>query len=299
MQCFRGFLTRIILLYMLALTSLSSMAGDSSQAKDSDSFNDSDNYGFSGVSASAVELYRQGWAEILERGRWREAERLYREALREDPGFLIAKSVLARMTADAQERDSLSSDIQRGKDQVDASGRLILDPYVMTLTLISAREKGESLPADFRSDLADLAISNYRNFLERYPGEWAVRVEYIEWIHAKHGPAAALQAIREMHNQEPSFTSRLSYFPAYFHAELGDYESATTKAQEFVSQLGPGDWPQKHYIEAFIAYEQGDYPRAAAAIAEALRLDSRHIIAQRLDAKINDALSRDHEAENQ
>ncbi|WOJ96876.1 hypothetical protein R0137_16760 [Congregibacter brevis] len=297
MQCFWNALTPTILFCMLGLTFPLSMAADLPQTKGSDSYND--NYNYSGARPRAVELYRQGWAEILERGRWGEAERLYREALREDSGFLIAKSVLARMTADPQERNSLEADIKRGKDQVDSSGRLILDPYVMTLRLISARETGASLPADFRSDLTDLAISNYRSFLERYPGEWAVRIEYIEWIHAKHGPSAALQAISEMQSQDPSFTSRLSYFPAYFHAELGDYERATTEAREFVSKLGPGDWPQRHYIEAFIAYEQGDYPRAAKAIAETLNLDSQHIIAQRLNAKISDALSRDGDAETQ
>ncbi|MFT4768235.1 MAG: tetratricopeptide (TPR) repeat protein, partial [Glaciecola sp.] len=211
-----------------------------------------------------------------------------------EPNCSIAKSVLARMTTDAAERKTLIAEIQSAIDSVDGGGRLILDPYLKTLLLIGARDTGESLGEDFRSDLSRMAISNYRSFLDRYPDEWAVRVEYVEWIHAAHGPEEALAKIREMAVNDPTDSYRFSYFPAYFYAELGDYEHAIKLAREFVQQLGPGDWPQEHYIFAFIAYERGDYAEANVSIKHALLLDPRHLIAGRLSKKIDTALATEH-----
>ncbi|WP_439101548.1 tetratricopeptide repeat protein [Congregibacter sp.] len=248
-------------------------------------------YPYGGVNEKALALYRQGWSEILERGRWAEAERLYRAALATAPDFVIAKSVLARMTDDAKERETLVDEIKRERGGVGAWGELLLDPYVMTLKLISARESGTALRTGFRDDLTNLAIESYRDFTERYPDEWAVRIEYLEWIHAKHGPGEALRAIDAMENANPTYVARLSYFPASFYAELGDFAQARREAEIFLGQLGPGDWPQAHYIRAFIAYEQGDYPAAAESVNEALRLDPQHVIAQRLKVKADRALA--------
>lgn len=248
-------------------------------------------YAYGQTSEQALDHYRQGWSEILEYGRWTESERLYREALAVDQSFVIAMSVLGRITEDQAERSALTAEARRLAHTVDAHGRLVLDPYVQTLTLISARESDVKLPDNFREDLTDLAIDNYLSFLQAYPDEWAVRIEYLEWIHAKHGPGVAISEIERMRNENPIYVSRLSYFPAYFYAELGDYDQANTLAETFVGQLGPGEWPQVHYIRAFIAYERGDYPAAQMLIRKALVLDPRHLIAQRLQKKIDTAFS--------
>lgn len=250
---------------------------------------DSLRYSYGQTSEKALDLYRQGWSEILEYGRWAESERLYREALAVDQDFVVAMSVLGRITDDQAERSALTADARRLAQTVDSHGRLLLDPYLETLTLISARESGENLPDNFREDLADLAIDNYRSFLKTYPDEWAVRIEYLEWVHAKHGPREAVREIERMHKENPHYVSRLSYFPAYFYAELGDYEQAMALAERFVGQLGPGEWPQVHYIRGFIAYERGDYAAAQMLIKKALALDPRHLIAQRLQKKIDTA----------
>jgi len=254
-------------------------------------FADSVLYSFGQTNQKATALYRQGWSEILEYGRWTESERLYREALTVDGDFVIALSVLARITEDQDERSALTAEARRLAGTVDFHGRLVLDPYLQTLTLISARESAVKLPDDFRADLTDLAISNYRSFLKAYPDEWAVRVEYLEWIHAKYGPGEAVKEIERMRSENPAHVSRLSYFPAYFHAQLGDYQRAIALAEAFVEQLGPGEWPQVHYIRAFIAYEKGDYGAARKLVKNALALAPRHLIAQRLQQKIDTAVS--------
>jgi hypothetical protein len=252
---------------------------------------DSGFYGYGDECEPALAFYRQGWVEILEHGRWTEAERLYREAVAVAPDCVIAKSVLARITTDAVERKALIADIQSNIDSVDVPGRLILDPYLKTLMLISARDEGVSLGDDFRSDLVKMAINNYWTFLDQYPDEWAVRIEYLEWVHARQGAEQALVSIRRMTQNTARDNFRLSYFPAYFYAQLGDYEKALELAREFVRQLGPGNWPQEHYIAAFIAYQRGDYSAADESIRQTLLLDPRHLIAKRLSKKIDAALN--------
>ncbi|MDP5053558.1 MAG: hypothetical protein NWP69_07205 [Congregibacter sp.] len=275
----RRFGTLLLACFLFAASTTESVSADSAE------------YDYYGVDKNALALYRQGWSEILERGRWTEAERLYREAMLIDPDFIIGKSVLARITDDPKERQALTAEIERDIDGVDTSGRWVLDPYLMTLLLINARESAQTLPEDFRRDLAQLAVKNYRSFLQEYPGEWAVRVEYIEWIHAQQGPENALTAIEEMQEQDSTSSVRMSYFPAYFYAELGDYPRATALAEQFVESLGPGDWPQAHYIAAFIAYQREDYAVASDAINRALRLDPKHLIAQRLRKEIDAAIA--------
>jgi len=255
---------------------------------------DSQLYSYGEACHGAMSDYRQGWAEILENGRWTDSERLYRKVVAAAPDCLIAKSVLARITIDADERESLIEDIQSNIDKVDVHDRWLLDPYLKTLLLINARDTGQSLGEGFRDDLTSMAVRNYRAFLDEYPGEWAVRIEYIEWIHAAQGPQGALEAIGEMSSEGLSDNLRLSYFPAYFHAELGEYSQAIELAQAFVQQLGPGDWPQEHYITAFIDYQRGQYSAAAESIKHALQLDPRHLIAERLSKKIDKALETEH-----
>ena len=286
MYVLSGILPKVSRLWML-LTIMSAFSlGTVFPASADDAF-----YSYGEACREALPSYRRGWAEILQRGRWTEAERLYRDAVAKAPNCVIAKSVLARITIDAVERRQLMAEIQATKSNIDSEGALILEPYVRTLRLISARETGVSLPDDFSRDLRRLAASNYRLFLDSYPEEWAVRIEYIEWIHAEHGPGKALEKIGEMAQENLTDSFRMSYFPASFHAELGHFEQATELAQKFVKQLGPGDWPQAYYIKAFIAYESGDYIVAQQSIRRALQLDPRHLIADRLSKKINRALA--------
>ncbi|WOJ93025.1 hypothetical protein R0135_14740 [Congregibacter variabilis] len=285
-----GILTKIervarqLRMFLIVAVALSSAAVPSAAAE-------SPLYSYGKACKKALPFYRQGWAEILEKGRWTEAERLYREAVAVAPDCVIAKSVLGRITVDAAERKSLITQIQASMENVDPHGRLILEPYLKTLILISARDTAQSLSEDFRGDLTKAAISNYQIFLEHYPEEWAVRVEYIEWIHAEQGPQMALEAIQKMSQERPGDGARFSYFPAYFHAELGAYEQATELARQFVQGLGPGDWPQEHYINAFIAYQLGDYSAASQSVKQALVLDPRHLIAERLSKKIDAAMA--------
>lgn len=242
-------------------------------------------YSFDNTNPRALALYRQGWLEILEYGRWTESERLYREALRVDPSFVIGKAVLARITSDAQERRELHRQIERDAHLVDADGQLILGVYVDTLTLIDARDTGAALEPGFRERMAEQAVQRYELFVRKYPNEWSVLIEYIEWVHALDGPQAAIAAAQTMNSLYQSSPS-YSYFLAYFHAELKNFSTAIQLANEFSTQLDAQVHPQASYIRAFIALQQGQRETARRSIERALEIDSKHLLAQRLAREI-------------
>jgi tetratricopeptide (TPR) repeat protein len=247
-------------------------------------------YTYANVNEAALAAYRHGWVEILDYGRWEEAERFYRQALELDPDFIVARSVLARITIDADERRDLYRDVQNNLVRVDGQGRLILDVYQQTLELFIAREQGQALAPGFSDDMAALAVSNYRRFIDRYPREWSVVIEYVEWVHALRGPGAALEEIRRLGVTDTAIAHSFSYFPAYFYAELGQYDKALELAGLFEARFDDPQVPQPHYLNAYIAYEMGRFTAAKAHIDRALELAPGHLIAQRLRKKIEEAL---------
>ena len=245
-------------------------------------------YAFGGALPQAVAYYRQGWVEILEFGRWQEAERHYRAAVAADPGFTLAKSVLARITTDTRERDALYREVQARMPGVDEDARLLLTTYQATLELFAKREAGETLPDDARTVMARRAVVDYGEFLRRHPAEWSVMIEYVEWIHALDGPRAALDAVARLRSAaDPSVS--FSYFPAWFHAELGEIETARELARAFRTDIADDSSPQPDYLDAFIHFQSGDLDAAAAAVDRALRLDPRHLLAARLQQRIESA----------
>ena len=242
-------------------------------------------YGFGGADTDALALYRQGWIEILEYGRWTEAERLYRETVAADPDFIVAKSVLARITSDTAERNRLFEEVRSRLDEVDDDGRLLLVTYQKTLELFAARETGDTAAPEARAAMARRAVNDYGRFLEKYPDEWSVMIEYVEWIHALEGPAAALAEIERLREARGSATS-FGYFPAWFHAELGQHDTARRLASAFTRRIDDASSPQPHYLNAYLAFSAGDLDAARLAIARALALDPGHLLARRLQNTI-------------
>jgi tetratricopeptide (TPR) repeat protein len=175
---------------------------------------------------------------------------------------------------------------------VDAHGHLLLTTYQATLELFALREAGESVPAGLRTQMAQRAVRDYGEFLQAYPKEWSVVIEYIEWVHALSGPGAALEAVDRLRRDgEPSF----SYFPAWFHAELGNRQRARELAEQFTQAIDDPTSPQPHYLHAFLALQEGQYDEARRAISRALELEPRHLLADRLRREIEEAAGEEKE----
>ena len=165
---------------------------------------------------------------------------------------------------------------------------LLLTTYQATLELFARREAGESIPASLREEMAKRAVRDYGAFLRAHPDEWSVRIEYVEWVHALEGPAAALEAVDRLRGDgDPSF----AYFPAWFHAELGNRQRASTLAERFTREIDDPTSPQPHYLRAYLAFEEGRHDEAHALIERALALDPRHLLADRLRREIEAALA--------
>jgi len=245
---------------------------------------------YGGASAEALALYRQGWVEILRYGRWTDAERLYRQAVTVDTDFPVARSVLARIVLDPAERSALYRQVEAARAGTSDAENLLLRTYQTTLELFAMRERGEAPPDSFRSAMARQAVQDYGEFLRRYPGEWSVMIEYVEWIHALDGPEAALEAIQDLREASGEALS-FSYFEAYFYAELGHLTTARKLAGAFRKAINDPTAPQPDYLDAYIAYQAGNLPRARTLIDRALALDPRHLIAERLAKQIEAAMS--------
>jgi len=248
-------------------------------------------YGFGDTNEQALAAYRSGWVAILRDGRWSEAERRYREALKLDPGFTMAKSVLARITTDSAERDALYQRVESERDNADPMDELLLHTYQETLELFARREAGAAPSAGDRRAMAERAVKDYGAFLASYPGEWSVMIEYVEWIHALDGPAAALAAIDSLRAASAADLD-FSYFPAWFHAELGRLDEARRLAAAFRNTIDDPGAPQPYFLEAYLHFEAGDLKAAKESVERALALDSRHLLAARLRNRI-DAARRD------
>lgn len=247
-------------------------------------------YDFGGAKEEALAAYRRGWVAILRDGRWAEAERRYREALTLDPDFIIARSVLARITTDAKERDALYQQVESEREAVDSAGRLLLRTYQKTLQRFARRETGSTPGAEENRAMADRAVRDYGAFLARYPGEWSVLIEYIEWIHALDGPEAALAAIARLQGARGPAID-FSYFSAWFHAELGQLETARRQASAFRQRINDPGAPQPHFLDAYLHFEAGNLEAATASVERALALDPRHLLAARLQSRIDAARS--------
>lgn len=246
---------------------------------------------FPGVSAQALRAYRQGWVEILEYGRWTEAERLYRRAIALDPQFTLGKSVLARITADSAERDRLYAEVEAQLPKTNADIKLLLHTYQRTLELFAAREDGVALPASDRRQMAQRAVDDYAAFLEKYPHEWSVMIEYVEWVHALQGPAVAIATVEGLMQSSDDDSLSFSYFPAELYAELGDFDRARELASVFTQRQSGSDFPQPHFIKALIYFHEGSMESAKIAVEAALDRDPKHILAQRLRSKIHGVLA--------
>lgn len=249
-----------------------------------------DCYHYGGAKAEALRLYRTGWEEILVKGRWTLAERLFREAVKIDPDFTLGKALVGRISQSPEERRALIDDIGASIDRVDEDGRLILDVFLMTIEAMNARDAGRPLPDGFQDKQAATALANFKAFTDKYPGETGILIEYLEWLHARDGAEAALSAINILQASGKSLSPFLTFFTAFLNAELGYKERASLAATVFERVLNDPLLPQPYYLYAHVYRHDGRFQEAKSMIDRAVGLDPNHLMAKRLQTEIDEIL---------
>lgn len=238
-------------------------------------------------------LFDQGWQQIMDRGEWTQSEVSYRKAVALDPDFLIANSLVGRLTKDLEERDAIYKMLEAKKENLTPDERLLLEVYMASMELLTIRDKNQKFPEGFIDHYYALSENNFRTFVHKYPEEDYVKAEYIEIIHAIYGP---LQAIDSLHKLATSRQREIPFYISYeaiMNAELGNYEVALKQADYLRTKLDNPNLSSPYALYADIYYKMDSLQLAKEHIDTAVRIEPKHIIAQRLKKRVEEALDKE------
>ena len=230
--------------------------------------------------------FEAGWSHIMNEGRWTAAEASFRAAAEADPEWVLARSLVARITADVVEREALLEWIEARIDDVGEPDRLLLEVFVRNIVAMNARDRGRDLPAGFRAERQEIARRNFSRYVEQRPEAWWASAEWVEWIHSAEGAEAALSAIDERVDRSvvdaPFFVS----YRTVLLAELGRYAEAEGAALAFEASLQDPGAPAVHVLRAQLALAEGRAGVALVGLERALEIDPAHLIARGLAQRV-------------
>ncbi|WP_273567658.1 hypothetical protein [Maribacter halichondriae] len=239
------------------------------------------------ASDSALYYYNLGWKQIMDDGNYGPAEVSYRKVLKHDPDFLIGKSVLGRLTLDLEERLKIFKEVEEGKDKVTGDERLVLDVYHALVEFTNAREQKSSNAASLRERVFKLAENNLRAIVHKYPKEVYMKAEYIEFLHAVHGPEIALDSLIILTSPAQKENPFLLGYSASMNAEVGNFELALQQAKRLQEVIGDSAIPKSYAVLADVYFQMDSLELAKINADRANMLDPRNLDASRLKSKID------------
>jgi len=236
---------------------------------------------------SALYYYELGWKQIMDEGNYGPAEISYRKVLDHDPNFLIGKSVLGRLTLDLEERLQIFEEVEKRKDKVTGEERLVLDVYHALVEFTNAREQKLSNTISLRERVFKLAENNLRTIVHNYPEEVYMKAEYIEFLHAVHGPEIALDSLAILTLPAQKENPFLLGYAASTNAEIGNFDLALQKANRLQEVIGDTTIPKSYAVLADVYLQMDSLELAKINADRANMLDSRNLDASRLKTKID------------
>lgn len=237
-------------------------------------------------SDSALFYFYRGWQQIMDEGDWTGSEASYRKAIQIDPEFLIAKSLVGRITADSTERIKLYNELNIKRNTLKGAEKSLLEAYNATLDLIINRDRGKGVDEKLIKEWMNLSETTLRDITHRYPDEPYTKAEYIEFLHSKYGAKVALDSLNILTTQGQK---RLGFFISYsalLSSELTNYQEALQKMDYYLSIYEDTTFSSSHAYYAQIYFDMDSLELANSYVQNALDLEPKHIIAQRLKEKI-------------
>ena len=229
----------------------------------------------------------------MDEGRYGEAERSYRKALKNDPEFLIGKSVLARLTLDLEERLALYKDLQEGMSKINGDELLILEVYTAFVNYTNLRDqKSPDAKATIQEALV-LAEKNLKKIVQKYPNEIYLKAEYIEMLHSLYGPKQALDSLNSLTTSVQKENPFLLGFSASMNAEVEAFDIAIKNANRLKEVINDSTQPKTFAVLADVYFQKGDLEVAKSYADKANELDPRNLDASRLKQKIDNAIGSD------
>lgn len=238
------------------------------------------------VPDAARAQYDLGWSLIMDAGRWTEAEAAFRAAHAEAPDWQLAATLVARISDDTDERRALVASVTERLESIPADERLLVDAFLLGLHIHLLRAAGETPePALFERRMA-VALANFRAWVALHPADPYVSAELVEWIHNAEGAEAALEAMETVVHPVAAAAPFFASFGAMLLSELGRFEEARLRAQEFAARLGDPGAPAVPYLEACLLFDLGRDDEALARVDVALERDPKHLMAAGLRGRI-------------
>lgn len=247
-------------------------------------------YDYGTKSDSARYYFQKGWEEILDNGRWTESEAAYRKALALDPDWLLAKSLLGRITRDPEEKVGLLKYLQLHANEAAPDERLLLEVNMLSIGASVNRDRGVPNSAEFNQSRRVLAEKNFGDFARKHPKDDYFKAEYIEFLHANHGAQVALDSIAILANARQKNLGFYISYAAALQLELGNLKEAISLSKTLNEKLSDPSYLSPLVLKTQILMEQDSMAKAYELINQVVAADSNHIIASGMQARIKRAL---------
>ncbi|TXF88999.1 hypothetical protein FUA23_11970 [Neolewinella aurantiaca] len=242
-------------------------------------------------SDSALFYYNLGWHQIMDEGRYAEAELSYRKSLKFDPDFLICQAVLGRLTLDDEERAAIYESVELKRGTLPADEEKLLSVYHDFVHYTNLRERGDTTALPFIRKALLNGEKVFRGLVHKYSGEPWLKSEYVEFINSNHGAEVALDSLaaltRERHAENPFLLG----FGASLKAETGELEEALNRAERLEALTNDKSEPKPWAVLADVYFQRGELELAKQHVDRAVQLDSRNLDASRLQTKVDAAIA--------
>ncbi len=243
------------------------------------------------TSDSSLYYYNLGWHQIMDEGRYGQAEVSYRKSLEFDPEFLIGQAVLGRLTLDDEERARIYENVAQKRGSLPIDEEELLGVYHDFVHYTNRREAGDTTARAFIKEALLKAEGVFRKIIHKYPGEAWMKSEYVEFINSVHGPEVALDSlavlVRELHSDNPF----LMGFEASLEAEVGNFEKALNISRKLEEKTIDKTEPKPWAVFADVYFKMDSLTIAKNYADRAVELDFRNLDASRLQTKINQRLA--------
>ena len=247
---------------------------------------------YSTTSDSAYHYFQLGWRQIMDEGRYGQAEVSYRKALSFDPDFLIGKATLGRLTLDTTERRRIEQELLGVGQDLPPIERDLLDLYTNFVQFTNLRDHNPAAAREMLEGVLPAGQAALSRAVHQYVDEPFLKSEYVELINSTLGPEAARDSFRVLTRERHADNAFLLGFAASLAAETGDYNEALRLAGELEKVMPDPLAPKVPAVYADIYLAMDSLELAYKYALDATKLDPRNLDASRLLTKIEARLPR-------
>ena len=255
-------------------------------------------YDYGTKSDSARYYFLKGWEEILDNGRWTESETAFRDAVDFDPDWLLGKSMVGRITRNLEERERLLEELEANKHLAGPDERMLLDVNLLSLKAANNRGRGIPNSPEFNQQRRELAEKNFGAFVRKYPEDAYFKAEYIEFLHANHGPQVAIDSMLALVYEGQMGQGFYLSYGATLRLELGDIRIAQNLLDMYKTRHIDPTYTTSWMMEAQIAEAKDSLKRAKALVDHVVDMDPNHLIAIGMQNRLAAQLKEQANGEN-